>query len=397
MFRRLFQARSPNGHWSPAFAAVAEEFGRQLATAPSTGAALCIYHEGERVVDIWGGTRGPAGEPWLEDTLVMAFSTGKGVAATLFHSLVDEGLADYDDRVARHWPEFASEGKQDITIRQLLSHGAGLYRLGEMVDDFWHVLDFEAMARRVAAARPAHRPGDGTGYHGITYSWALGELLRRVGKRPVPQLLKERLVDRLGLDGAYFGLPEHEFARCAELVGAQEPLTFFHHALGAVAPLVRTASVGRVRLDELRASLVLPAAGGLSWNDPRLRRACLLSSTGVFTARSLAHLYGSLGDGRLLSPRTLAAASSVQSVTADRVTGIRSDWRLGYHGIQLRGRFVPHAFGHCGYRGTGAFVEPTRKLGFAFVHNTKSGLGPMGGARFERLAERALKCADRRA
>jgi CubicO group peptidase (beta-lactamase class C family) len=384
-----------SGAWSPRFSPLASELGRQLRRAAGTGAALAVYHRGERVVDAWGGTRDATASPWERDTRVMGFSCGKGVAATLLHTLVDEGRADYDAPVAEYWPEFASAGKAAITLRQLLSHQAGLYRLTDIVSDFWSALDFSAMAERMAAARPAHAPGEAIGYHAITFSWLVGELIQRIGGARLAAQLEARIARPLALDGLYFGLPEEEFARCAELMQAHEPLTLFHTGIGVAAPLVRALSLGRVRLDDLRASLVPPASGLLlSWNDRRLRRACLPSSTGVFTARALAGMYAGLLDGRLLSPRGLASASAVQVHGRDRVVNIQHEWRLGYHGIRIVGRESASVFGHCGYRGTGAFADPERELSFAFLHNAKDGLDALGGPRFQRLAALALACAD---
>jgi CubicO group peptidase (beta-lactamase class C family) len=388
------------GQWDARFGKVAQELTRQLDSAAGTGAAVCVYHRGRPVVDAFGGMRNAAGDPWRADTLVMAFSTGKGCAATLFHTLVDAGLAHYDDPVAKHWPEFAGLGKGAITIRQVLSHSAGLHRLGDMIDDFWQVLDFDAMVTRVERAEPAYTPGTASGYHGISFSWVLGELLRRVGKKPIAELLRTQLCEPLGLDGAYFGLPEAEFQRCAELASADEAMTLGHYALGFIDPLARALSGGRLSPRDIRAALVIPAAEPLSWNDPRLRRACLLSSTGVFTARALARMYAALASGgrlegvQVLSPNTLSSLQAIQSYSHDRVMGLAPHWRLGYHGIQLSRRFIPNAFGHCGYRGSGAFADPERQLSFAFLHNAKAGMDAMGGGRFQRLVRAALDCAD---
>ncbi len=394
------KAHAIEGHVDSAFAPVADELARQLRASRDTGGAVCVYQHGRAVVDAYGGSRDARGNAWRNDTLVMAFSTGKGVASTLFHTLVDAGLARYDDRVAQHWPEFADNGKERITIRQLLSHRAGLHRLGDMIDDFWQVLGFEAMARNVARAKPAPLPEDGSGYHGISYSWVLGELLQRVGKKSVAALLHERLVVPLQLDGAYFGAPEPELLRCADHKSARELMTIGHHALGFAAPAVHALSRGRVSLDDVRKAMVLPVSSAMSWNDPRLRRACILSSTGLFTARSLARVYAMLAQGgqldgvRVLSPATVTALQEVQCQGIDCVMGLSPQWRLGYHGIQLGGRFVPGAFGHCGYRGNGAFADTQRALSFAYVHNAKAGIHPMGEGRFQQLMRVALRCAD---
>jgi CubicO group peptidase (beta-lactamase class C family) len=388
------------GAWSSRFAPLAREFQRQLEQAPGTGGALCVFHHGAEVLHTFGGTRNAAGAPWREDTPVMAFSTGKGCAVTLMHTLIDEGLADYDDLVTDHWPEFAAAGKGQTRLHHVLTHRAGLHRLGDMISDFWQVLDFNAMVTRLERATPAHAPGEYSAYHGISFSWLLGELLRRIGRKPLDALMRERLVEPLGLDHAYFGLPETMFDTCAELTAAEEAMTLGHYALSVAGPIARVLSLGRVRLDDLRAALVIPAAEPFSWNDPRLRRAWLLSTTGVFSARALARIYGVLAQGgsldgvRLLSPRLMDSLQKVRSYEQDRVMGIAPQWRLGYHGIQVGGSFVPGAFGHCGYRGTGAFADPARKLAFAFVHNAKDGVHAMGGARFQRLSRVAIACAD---
>jgi CubicO group peptidase (beta-lactamase class C family) len=115
-----------DGQVHPDFADVAAALVRQIPKHEHAGAAVCVYHEGEPVVDIWGGNRDGEGRPWLEDTTAASFSTTKGVISTLLHILVDRGFADYDDRVARHWPEFGQNGKDTITIRHVLCHEAGL-------------------------------------------------------------------------------------------------------------------------------------------------------------------------------------------------------------------------------------------------------------------------------
>jgi CubicO group peptidase (beta-lactamase class C family) len=236
------------------------------------------------------------------------------------------------------------------------------------------------MVARLERAEPVHAPGAASGYHGISFSWLIGGLVQRLSGRPISRVLQERLVAPLGLDGAYFGLPEHELDRCAELVSSRERMNVAHRVLGVAHPLVHALSRGKLGLDDLRAALVLPASQPLCWNDPRLRRACVPSSTGVFTARSFARMYAALaGDGsidgvRLVSPGTVRMLRELQSSEdeRDRVTGVSSQWR----------------------RGLGAFAVPDRELAFAFLHNARSSLDPMGGARFQRLARVALACAS---
>ena len=147
------------------------------------GAACCVYHRGEKVVDLWGGTRKKAtGERWEEDTMVLVFSTTKGMSGLAMALAQSRGLFDYDERVSTYWPEFAQEGKGEITVRQLLSHQAGLYVLDEPLDGAL-IADLDRLAVVLARQKPAWQPGTCQGYHAITLGFYESELLRRVDPR----------------------------------------------------------------------------------------------------------------------------------------------------------------------------------------------------------------------
>ena len=146
------------GFARPEFAAVEETFRRQLENTDG-GAAVSIFHRGELVVDLWGGVRTDDGDPWEADTLAMCFSTTKGVASAALHLQVEKGLVDYDERVATYWPEFAQNGKENITVRHVLSHSAGLHRLRTVIDSAHHMLDWEHMVDALAREAPAYEPG----------------------------------------------------------------------------------------------------------------------------------------------------------------------------------------------------------------------------------------------
>src|SRR5262245_44615163 len=206
------------GSLHPDFAPIGVSLARLLPRRGPGGAAVCVYHRGEKVVDIWGGTRDAAGNPWQSDTLSTSFSTTKGVASTLLHVFADRGQVDYDARVADYWPEFAQAGKDAITVRQLLCHEAGLYAIADVVEHASEMLDWEQMVRRLSAAKPRHAPGAAHGYHALTYGWLVGELVRRVaGMKPIGELFATELAAPLGLDGLYCGVPTDQQQRCAQL------------------------------------------------------------------------------------------------------------------------------------------------------------------------------------
>ncbi|MGB1059169.1 MAG: serine hydrolase domain-containing protein, partial [Ketobacter sp.] len=191
------------GFVHPGFSAVASEFVKQIPKDERSGSALAVYFQGRSVVDVWAGKRDHQGNPWLEDTLALSFSTTKGVASVMMHILVDKGLIEYDKPVAYYWPEFQGAGKQEITIRHLLCHQSGLYNIRDLIDDAMLMVDWEHMIDRLEKATPAHRPGTSHGYHGLTYGWLLGEVMSRVTGKSFPELLEELLVVPLALDGMY--------------------------------------------------------------------------------------------------------------------------------------------------------------------------------------------------
>src|SRR5581483_7053204 len=203
-----------DGFVHPDFIPVADSLRRQLDGSPG-GAAVCVYHEGEVVVDLWGGLRDATGSPWQRDTMSPSFSTTKGVAATVVHILADRRVIDYDARVADYWPEFAQAGKHAITVRHVLAHQSGLYHIRQMIDRADRMLDWEFMVRAIERATPVHEPGKRTGYHGLTFGYLVGELVRRATGRPFSQVVREEIAEPLALDGLYIGAPEDALARVA--------------------------------------------------------------------------------------------------------------------------------------------------------------------------------------
>jgi len=398
-----------HGHVHPEFADVARAFRRILPRREPGGAALAVYHGGEKVVDVWGGSRGD-GHDWAEDTLSISFSTTKGLASTLLHVYADRGLVDYDAPVARYWPEFAQAGKEAVTVRQVLSHEAGLYAIVDMVEHASEMLDWEAMTARLAAATPRHAPGRAHGYHALTYGWLVGEIARRVaGGKDFAELVADEVAGPLGLDGLYCGVPPDELHRCAPLRAAamagRRPGAgdAARRLTDRAARLQRWLRALGVRYDprETLAALVPPGMDDIDWNGEAFRRASIPAANGMFTARSLARMYACLAAGggldgvRLVSPETVRAAATMQNRGVGRVIPISMRWRLGYHRVfTTRGR-APKAFGHFGFGGSGAWADPTRNLAVALTVN--SGVGtPFGDTRIARVGSAALRAADRR-
>ncbi len=198
-----------SGFTKPGFEAVHRAFADNFERRNELGAACCIYHHGEKVVDLWGGVRDKAiGEPWEEDTMVIVFSATKGMAALAMALAHSRGLFDYDERVSTYWPEFAQQGKGGITVRQLLSHQAGLFVLDEPLDAAL-LTDLDRLAAVLARQKPAWKPGMCQGYHAVTIGFYESELLRRADPehRSIGRYFQDEIATPLGLD-FYIRLPE---------------------------------------------------------------------------------------------------------------------------------------------------------------------------------------------
>lgn len=402
------------GSLHPAFEPVARTFRSIVARYPG-GAAVSVFHRGTCVVDLWGGVRDAAGTPWTYDTMAPSFSTTKGVAATLLHILVDRGLLRYEDRVAYHWPEFAQNGKDAITVRQVLAHQSGLYHIRTMIDHASRLVDWDHMIDAIERAAPCHPPGTRTGYHGLTFGFLVGELCQRVTGRPFAELVRTEIAEPLGLDGLYIGMPREVQSRAAHLIWTPDGIlarrspvasAMVRRALADARPqwIERLCRAVGISLD-VRSILEALAPRGIASFDfgaPETLAASIPAANGVFTARSLARMYALLAGGgvldgvRLLSPATLAAATTLQ-VRPPELVVIPFDmqWRLGWHGVFTTRGSVPTAFGHFGFGGSGAWADPSRELAVGFIVNSAMGT-PFGDLRILRIGGAAVAAADRR-
>jgi len=393
------------GKIHPDFWSVVKVFRNQLPGRGQGGAALCIYHHGESVVDVWAGSCDENGKRWQSDTVALSYSTTKGVTSTLLHILVDQGLLDYDDTVAIHWPEFAAEGKESITVRQLMCHEAGLYDIRSMVDHASRIMDWNYMVEALAAARPKHDPGTAHGYHGLTYGWLIGELIQRVSGRSFSEVLQQRIAQPPSLDGLFIGLPPDQRHRRARLIlaGIQESPEATAKLRGYLNKISRALSaLGlSVDLNEVSAALLPHGIEDLDFNSDALHAASIPAANGMFTASSLARMYAALACGgeldgvRLLSRNTLERPTSPQNRGIGRVIPFPMHWRLGYHRPFTLNGSVPNGFGHFGFGGSGAWADPQRGLAVAMTLN--SGVGtPFGDMRMLRISTSAARAADRR-
>lgn len=364
--------RAISGFVKPGFEAVRAAFIENFERRNELGAACCIYYRGEKVVDLWGGVRNEAtAEPWEEGTMVIVFSATKGLAGLAMALAHSRGLFDYDERISKYWPEFAQQGKDRITVRQLLAHQAGLFAFDEMGDRSI-VADPDRLAEVLARQKPAHEPGTRQFYHGITLGYYESELLRRVDPkhRTLGRYFQDEIAAPLGLD-FYIRLPEEvPNARLATLrqnkFGVSEifsvPFSLFLAGMNPRSALHRVLVGSLFPLDKERVyarNFEVPAGGG------------------VGTARAIARAYSVFASGgkelglreetlRQLMARPVAPLQGLR----DGVLKVEVPFSLGFTKPSPKSPFgSPGSFGAPGTGGSFGFADPEAQTGYGYVLN----------------------------
>jgi CubicO group peptidase (beta-lactamase class C family) len=360
-----------HGRASPGFAAVRDAFIENFRYRHELGGACCVYHRGEKVVDLWGGLRNTTGDPWRGNTMALVYSATKGLAAMTLALAHSRGWLDYEQPVHTYWPEFAQNGKEAITVRQLLAHQAGLFAFDEPVDATV-VADPDRLALVLARQRPAHRPGERQSYHAITLGFHESELLRRIDPqhRTLGQFFEEEIADPLGLD-FYIRLPEWiPNARLATLA-KPAPLAML---LGFPPRLTLAAFNHR---SNIYRALVVNPGSEIVHDAERVyaRNLEVPSGGGVGTARAIAHAYSvfATGGGELgLRPQTLEALSAppIPPARGWHDDGLKGDVRFSL-GFMRPSQLLPfggeRSFGSPGAGGAMGFADPDAEIGYGYV------------------------------
>jgi CubicO group peptidase (beta-lactamase class C family) len=361
------------GHVSPGFERVREAFAENFERRHELGGACCAYQRGVKVVDLWGGIRNKqTGEPWEENTMVIVHSATKGLAAMTLAIAHSRGWLDYEERVCAYWPEFAQQGKERITVRQLLAHQAGLFAIDEPVDRSV-VADLDRLAVVLARQKPAWEPGTRQAYHALTLGFYEGELLRRVDPkhRSLGQFFQDEIASPLGED-VYIRLPEDiPNTRLATIAppGRLEMLFGF--------PLRFTLEAMNRRSNIYRALEINPGVA-VYFDAQRIytRNLEVPSGNGVGTARSIAHAYSVFAtDGRALGVRK----ETLDLLAAPAIPPTRGfyDECLKGEGVQFSLGFMKpspvwpfggaSSFGSPGAGGSLGFADPGAGIGYAYV------------------------------
>ncbi|WP_461175308.1 beta-lactamase family protein (plasmid) [Arthrobacter sp. Z1-9] len=376
-----------HGTNDPRFEPVRAAFQANFDKGLEVGASVAVAVEGEIVVDLWGGlaTEAEDGPRWEQNTITNTWSTTKTMALVSALLLVDRGDLDLEAPVVRYWPEFAAEGKDAILVRHVLSHTSGLAGWDAPLHptDF---SDFEKMTSLLAKQAPWWTPGDGSGYHGHTHGFLIGELVRRVTGQTLPDFFHQELADPLDAD-FHIVVPDADHGRISPII-PPPPRTDLH------AGFEDPNSIA-VR------GLTNPNVGAEFANTDWWRRAEVNSGGGHGNARSVATVQrllsngGEIGGRRFLSRKTCESVFATQADNVDRVIGAHITWGLGFakrsRGLPLPVNESTYYWGGWG----GSFV--TNDLGssmtVAYVMNRmqNSIVGDERGIALLEAAERSLQ------
>jgi CubicO group peptidase (beta-lactamase class C family) len=391
---RLADGRRIRGFVDDGYGPVMDAFRGNFLERHDLGAGCAVYVDGRRVFDVWGGTADSrSGRTWEHDTAAVMFSCTKGVLAICAYRLVQEGMLDLDAPIASYWPAFAEHGKSEITVRQAMSHRAGLPALDiDLTKD--EVLAWDPVIRAIEAQRPLYPPYAGHLYHAMTYGWLLGEVIHRTGGAMPGRFFRHEIGDRLALR-TWIGLPDAVRDSVARM---ESPLP--DEDSDAARESSRLAEDNPVvgRSLSMGGAFGFPAEHRhVTFNDPAIQAAEIPAANGISSAESLARLYAAcvseVNGPPILTPSSIGDALRVQSA-GRQLSGMPDDGARWGTGFQLSSppsqpMLGPASFGHAGAGGQLGFADADRRVGFAYLSNQMGGYGD-ARARELTLALRAV-------
>lgn len=349
-----------HGHCAPEYEHLREAFLRNFRELGEVGGSFAVTVGGELVADLWGGWKDTAATvPWEKDTVACVWSTSKGLGGVCFAMLIDRGLASYDDKVSQYWPEFAANGKGDVTIGMLLSHQAGITGFDTPVT-LEELFAGEPSAQRLAEQAPLWPIGTASGYSNVIGIMATA-LFKRIEGRSIQQFVAEELKGSFNLDISV-GLNPEDRPRLASM------LTEKKMDSRNMVP----------SLTEAQRGLQNPPLTSDVADLPVFQRGDLIAMNAFSNARALASMYGLLlragKDGRRLAgPDAVAQATAVRIDGIDKVRGIRRPWAAGFlRNVDDCWGPNPQAFGHGGWGGSFGFADGAADVSVGYVMNMMS-------------------------
>ncbi|XP_013378744.1 beta-lactamase domain-containing protein 2 [Lingula anatina] len=372
-FRRTAIPTEISGYVAPGFEFVEKAFRKNFESGKDIGASFAVYHNGKLAVHLWAGSSDKqTKQPWKENTMSCFFSTTKAMTSLCLAILADRKLIDYKSQVVQYWPEFGQNGKETITVEQLVSHQAGLIEIPTLLS--LEILeDHVKLGEIISTLKPSWVPGSCHGYHALTFGWLVDQLVRRVdpNHRSVGQFFQDEVAKPFGID-FYIGLPEH-LNSCVASLERENMLDGLTTLMRdqRFRPMLKAMGQGGNSL--LWKSLKnLGIAGKMDLHKPEHYSLEVPAANGIGTAKGVAKVFGILSNGgfdretgkQLLSKEMIDRLLVPLTSGLEKVFMFETNFSLGFATEEFEGRTI---FGHSGSGGQGGFADPYYHLGWAYL------------------------------
>jgi len=352
-----------DGYCDERFISVKHAFEKNFELGLEVGASLAVSLNGKLVVDIWGGFSDSAKtKPWEKDTIVNVFSTTKVMTALCIHLLVDRGSIDVDAPVAKYWPEFAQAGKENILVKHLMSHSAGLPGFDEKIP-VEALYDWDRIINLLASQKPWWKPGTKIGYHMITFGYLLGELVRKVTGKSLGEFFRDEIAVPLNID-FHIGLSENFDSRTSNIIPPEE---IFAKWLIVFAKMFLKKAVK---------VLYNPNLENVDFNSREWRRAEIPASNGHGNARSIANIGSILACGGMYDKKKILSMSTVEKAIEPQISGrdvimlySPAKFGLGFGLLNDDLLLGPRSFYWSGAGGSLCIMDLEKKLSIGYAMN----------------------------
>ena len=370
-----------HGQYDKKFELIVDSFEKQFELGLDIGSSLAVTCEGEMVIDVWAGSRDKAESlPWEEDTIVNVFSSTKNATSLAAYVLADRGQLDFSAPVAKYWPEFAQQGKENILISHIMSHSSGLPGWDSPVSG-QDLYDPDKVAALFENQEPWWEPGTALGYHAITIGNLMGEIIKRISGKTVGNFFREEIAEPLDID-FHIGLDDKHHSRVAEIHQAVEtnPEDIFELEEGSVMQKVMTngiISAPDALTPEWRRAEI-PAAGGHGNGRSIAESMALMANSGTYKGK------------RIFSDELMKFALEEQIRGNDLVLVEPLRWGIGF-GLPIdnaswMGYLEEGACFWAGWGGSMSIADTTKRVSFGYTPCLMEE-GAIGAARSQNLVK----------